>query len=126
MVTYAQRNKVAACAKHFVGDGGTARGIDRGNTVMDAAGLFRIHMPACIDAVSRGVSTIMVSYSSWNGIKMHANHDLVTGFLKNTLQFKVNFLTIELPQICLQTLSTINCFYHEYLGLCNLGLAGTW
>uniref|UniRef100_A0A7C9ED59 Beta-glucosidase n=1 Tax=Opuntia streptacantha TaxID=393608 RepID=A0A7C9ED59_OPUST len=82
------RNKVAACAKHFVGDGGTARGIDRGNTVMDAAGLFRIHMPAYIDAVSRGVSTIMVSYSSWNGIKMHANHDLVTGFLKNTLQFK--------------------------------------
>ncbi|KAJ8439718.1 hypothetical protein Cgig2_009542 [Carnegiea gigantea] len=82
------RNKVAACAKHFVGDGGTTGGIDRSNTVTDAAGLFRIHMPAYIDAVSKGASTIMVSYSSWNGIKMHANHDLITGFLKNTLQFK--------------------------------------
>lgn len=82
------RNKVAACAKHYVGDGGTVRGKDEDNTVIDAAGLFRIHMPAYIDAISKGVSTIMVSYSSWNGIKMHANHDLVTGFLKNTLQFK--------------------------------------
>lgn len=45
-------------------------------------------MPAYIDAVSKGASTIMVSYSSWNGIKMHADHDLITGLLKNTLQFK--------------------------------------
>ncbi|KAI5316512.1 hypothetical protein L3X38_036219 [Prunus dulcis] len=30
----------------------------------------------------------MVSYSSWNGVKMHANRDLVTGFLKNTLRFR--------------------------------------
>ena len=94
LVTYAHRNKVAACAKHYVGDGGTVRGKDEDNTVIDAAGLFRIHMPAYIDAISKGVSTIMVSYSSWNGIKMHANHDLVTGFLKNTLQFKVDLSSI--------------------------------
>lgn len=34
---------------------------------------------------------MMVSYSSWNGVKMHANRDLVTGLLKNTLKFKVWF-----------------------------------
>lgn len=82
------KTKVAACAKHFVGDGGTTRGINENNTVIDWHGLLSIHMPAYSDAIIKGVSTVMVSYSSWNGVKMHANHDLVTGFLKNTLKFK--------------------------------------
>ncbi|KAK9670253.1 hypothetical protein RND81_13G189400 [Saponaria officinalis] len=84
----AERDKVAACAKHFVGDGGTTRGINEDNTEIDTAGLFKIHMPAYYDAIDKGVSTIMVSYSSWNGVKMHANRDLITNFLKDTLQFK--------------------------------------
>lgn len=83
------RNKVAACAKHFVGDGGTTNGINENNTVIDYNGLLSIHMPAYLDAVKKGVATVMVSYSSWNGKKMHANRDLVTGFLKNKLKFKV-------------------------------------
>ncbi|KAK9670245.1 hypothetical protein RND81_13G189000 [Saponaria officinalis] len=84
----AKRDKVAACAKHFVGDGGTIKGMDEDNTVIDTAGLFKIHMPAYYDAIDKGVSTIMVSYSSWNGVKMHTNRNLITGFLKNTLRFK--------------------------------------
>ncbi|XP_010535769.1 PREDICTED: uncharacterized protein LOC104810969 [Tarenaya hassleriana] len=80
--------KVAACAKHFVGDGGTVRGIDENNTVIDAKGLFGIHMPAYYNAVNKGVATVMVSYSAWNGLRMHANKDLVTGFLKNKLKFR--------------------------------------
>lgn len=83
------RNKVAACAKHFVGDGGTTNGINENNTVIDYNGLLSIHMPAYLDAIKKGVATVMVSYSSWNGKKMHANRDLVTGFLKNKLKFKV-------------------------------------
>ncbi|XP_030542512.1 beta-glucosidase BoGH3B isoform X2 [Rhodamnia argentea] len=82
------KNKVAACAKHFVGDGGTTKGINENNTVVDMHGLLSIHMPAYTDAIIKGVSTVMVSYSSWNGEKMHANRDLVTGFLKDTLNFK--------------------------------------
>ncbi|GAB2218911.1 hypothetical protein Drorol1_Dr00002144 [Drosera rotundifolia] len=82
------KEKVAACAKHFVGDGGTTKGINENNTVIDMHGLLSIHMPAYYDAIIKGVSTVMVSYSSWNGVKMHANHDLVTGFLKDTLKFK--------------------------------------
>ncbi|KAL5221993.1 hypothetical protein ABZP36_026706 [Zizania latifolia] len=39
-------------------------------------------------AVIRGVSTVMVSYSSWNGVKMHENHHLITDFLKNKLHFR--------------------------------------
>ncbi|XP_062173384.1 uncharacterized protein LOC133878850 isoform X2 [Alnus glutinosa] len=82
------KNKVAACAKHFVGDGGTTKGVNENNTVIDWHGLLSIHMPAYSDSIIKGVSTIMVSYSSWNGVKMHANRELVTGFLKGTLKFK--------------------------------------
>ncbi|XP_065871908.1 uncharacterized protein [Euphorbia lathyris] len=82
------KKKVAACAKHFVGDGGTTTGINENNTVIDRHGLLSIHMPAYADSILKGVSTIMVSYSSWNGEKMHANSELITGFLKNTLKFK--------------------------------------
>ncbi|KAL9229842.1 hypothetical protein vseg_005267 [Gypsophila vaccaria] len=89
----AERDKVVACAKHFVGDGGTTKGINENNTVIDSDGLFKIHMPAYLDAIDKGVSTIMISYSSWNGVKMHANRDLITGFLKNTLQFKGFIIT---------------------------------
>lgn len=83
------RKKVAACAKHYVGDGGTTKGINENNTVIDYHGLLSIHMPAYHNSISKGVATVMISYSSWNGKKMHANHELVTGFLKNKLKFRV-------------------------------------
>ncbi|KAK2451133.1 beta-glucosidase BoGH3B [Trifolium repens] len=84
----AGKNKVAACAKHFVGDGGTTNGINENNTAISSHELLSIHMPAYYNSIIQGVSTIMVSYSSWNGEKMHANRDLVTGFLKNILNFR--------------------------------------
>nr|XP_048324133.1 beta-glucosidase BoGH3B-like [Ziziphus jujuba var. spinosa] len=70
------RDKVAACAKQFVGDGGTTNGINENNTVIDWHGLLSIHMPAYDQSIIKGFSTIMVSYSSLNGTKMHANRDL--------------------------------------------------
>ncbi|XP_028788856.1 uncharacterized protein LOC114744879 isoform X2 [Neltuma alba] len=82
------KTKVAACSKHFVGDGGTTKGINENNTEIDWHGLLSIHMPAYSDSILKGVATVMVSYSSWNGVKMHANRNLVTGFLKDTLKFK--------------------------------------
>ncbi|KAL8061733.1 hypothetical protein ABFX02_02G104000 [Erythranthe guttata] len=82
------KKKVAACAKHFVGDGGTTRGINENNTLTDVHGLLSIHMPAYYDSIIKGVSTVMVSYSSWNGKKMHENREMITGFLKGTLKFK--------------------------------------
>ncbi|XP_021721273.1 uncharacterized protein LOC110688825 [Chenopodium quinoa] len=82
------QNKVAACAKHYVGDGGTTDGINENNTVIDFHGLLSTHMPGYYNAIISGVSTVMVSYSSWNGVKMHSNYNLITGFLKNTLKFR--------------------------------------
>lgn len=67
------------------------RGINANDTVVNSNGLLDIHMPAYYDAVNKGVATVMVSYSSLNGLKMHANKKLITGFLKNKLKFKVNF-----------------------------------
>lgn len=89
MLCVSKRYKVAACAKHFVGDGGTTEGIDESNSIIDTTELYKIHMPAYLDSISKGVSTIMISYSSLNGEKMHGNYNLVTEYLKNTLQFKV-------------------------------------
>ncbi|KAJ6795094.1 Uncharacterized protein M6B38_227045 [Iris pallida] len=84
----AGKDKVAACAKHYVGDGGTHNGIDEDNTIINGHGLFSIHMPAYYNSIIKGVSTVMVSYSSWNGVKMHANRALISGFLKNKLRFR--------------------------------------
>lgn len=70
-------------------------GTNEGNTIIDPKGFFSIHMPAYYDSIVKGVSTIMTSYSSWNGIKMHANRYLVNDFLKNKLKFKVKKLLLS-------------------------------
>ncbi|XP_057428898.1 uncharacterized protein LOC130722240 isoform X2 [Lotus japonicus] len=84
----AGRNNVIACAKHFVGDGGTHKGVNEGNTILSYEELERIHMAPYLDCISQGVSTIMASYSSWNGRRLHADHFLLTEILKEKLGFK--------------------------------------
>jgi beta-glucosidase len=79
---------VLACAKHYLGDGGTTDGIDQGNTVCDEATLRKIFLPGYVAAIKAGVESIMVSYSSWNGVKMSANKRLLTDVLKGELGFK--------------------------------------
>jgi beta-glucosidase len=79
---------VLACAKHFIGDGGTQGGVDQGNAVCDEATLQKLYLPPYIEAVKAGVGSIMVSYSSWNGKKMHGNKHLLTDVLKGELGFK--------------------------------------
>jgi beta-glucosidase len=81
-------SSVLACAKHYIGDGGTQNGKDQGNTVCDEATLDRLFLPPYEAAVKAGVGSIMVSYSSWNGLKMHANKHLLTDVLKEQLGFK--------------------------------------
>lgn len=88
MCIYEVRINVAGCAKHFVGDGGTINGINENNTVADNATLFGIHMPPFEIAVKKGIASIMASYSSLNGVKMHANRAMITDYLKNTLKFQ--------------------------------------
>jgi beta-glucosidase len=79
---------VLACAKHFIGDGGTTNGIDQGDTVCDEAALRKLYLPPYRAAIKAGVGSIMVSYSSWNGAKMHGNQYLLNGVLKGELGFR--------------------------------------
>ena len=85
---------VVACAKHFIGDGGTAfgshgkYGLDQGDTRVDEATLRAIHLAGYPAAVDAGVCTIMPSYSSWNGVKCSANKYLLTDVLKHGLGFE--------------------------------------
>ncbi|TYK46077.1 glycoside hydrolase family 3 protein [Actinomadura decatromicini] len=79
--------RVLATAKHFVADGGTAGGEDRGDALITEAELRAVHLPPFREAVRRGVGSVMVSYSSWNGLKMHRNRYLITDVLKGELGF---------------------------------------
>jgi beta-glucosidase len=83
----AEPTSVLACAKHFIGDGGTTNGIDQGNTICDEATLRKLYLPPYVAAIKAGVGSIMVSYSSWNGVKMHGNKYLLTDVLKGELGF---------------------------------------
>lgn len=76
-----------ACVKHYVGDGGTTGGKDQGNTEMDEATLRKIHLPGYIDAIKAGARSIMASYNSWNGAKLHGHRYLMTDVLKGELKF---------------------------------------
>ncbi len=92
---------VLACAKHYVGDGGTSvktgsidqnnggerRLLDQGDTRMNEAELRRIHMQGYVSTIRAGVGTIMPSYSSWNGTKLSAHKYLMTDVLKQELKF---------------------------------------
>ena len=84
----ADPSSVLACAKHFVGDGGTTNGIDQGDAVCDEATLRKLYLPPYRAAIKAGAGSIMVSYSSWNGAKMHGNKYLMTDVLKNELGFR--------------------------------------
>ncbi|XP_024981298.1 uncharacterized protein LOC112518021 isoform X3 [Cynara cardunculus var. scolymus] len=84
----AGRTNVVACAKHFVGDGGTEQGVNEGNTKVSYEDLERIHMAPYLDCLSQGVCTVMASYSSWNGTNLHESHFLLTEILKEKLGFK--------------------------------------
>jgi len=78
---------VIATAKHFLGDGGTANGKDQGDTRVDEATLRDKFAPPYVQAVDAGVMSVMASYSSWNGEKMHGNHGLLTDVLKERMGF---------------------------------------
>ncbi len=91
---------VLACAKHFVGDGGTMIGtagfpnpegkhlLDQGDTQLSEADLRKIHLQGYITTVKAGVGSIMPSYNSWNGVKVSGIKRLLTDILKQELGFQ--------------------------------------
>jgi len=82
-----QSAHVAATAKHFIGDGGTRDGVDQGDTQASERELIRVHAPGYLAAIDAGVMSVMASFSSWRGVKLHANASLLNGVLKGQLGF---------------------------------------
>lgn len=76
-----------ATAKHFVGDGGTENGIDRGNTVIDEETLRDIHAAGYFSAIESGVQSVMASFNSWNSERVHGSKYLLTTVLKQKMGF---------------------------------------
>jgi beta-glucosidase len=84
-----------ATPKHYLGDGGTVYGsstestykLDQGDMVLDEADMRRLFLPPYQAAVADGAMSIMPSYSSWQGTKMHAHEYLLTDVLKGELGF---------------------------------------
>ena len=85
-----------ATAKHYIGDGGTIWGssrtgdylLDQGNVQVDEATLRKLYLPPYKTAVEAGAMSVMASFSSYRGTKMHAQKYLLTDVLKNELGFK--------------------------------------
>ncbi len=125
---------IVSTAKHYVGDGATIWGTGEGNFMIDQGDvriseeeLREIHLPAYKDAIEAGVGSIMVSFSSFKGIKMHAHKYLITDVLKEELGF--NGLVVS----DWQGIQRINAptYYHQIVKSVNAGIdmfmaAYTW
>ncbi|MBV8340826.1 MAG: glycoside hydrolase family 3 protein [Gammaproteobacteria bacterium] len=77
---------VLATPKHFIGDGGTG-GRDQGDNTASESELRDVDGAGYRAAIAAGAQTVMASYSSWHGVKMHGNHALLTEVLKGRLGF---------------------------------------
>ncbi|AZO96818.1 beta-glucosidase [Halocella sp. SP3-1] len=112
---------VIATAKHYLGDGGVELGtgqdglLDRGDVSVSEEVLRGIHMQGYLKAIDAGVGCIMVSHSSWQGTKMHAQQYLITDVLKEELGFDGIVLSdwnsihdIKLPSYYEQVVKSVN------------------
>ena len=86
--SYFDSGSVISSAKHFLGDGGTTNGVDQGNTAISEEELRDIHATAYLPAIEAGVETVMASFNSWNGVKMHGYKEMLTDVLKDRMGFK--------------------------------------
>lgn len=78
---------IVATAKHFVGDGGTDGGKDQGNNIASEEELRDTQAAGYRPAIEAGVQSVMASYNSWHGEKMHGNKSLLTDVLRGRMNF---------------------------------------
>ena len=81
------QQRVIATAKHFIGDGATYRGIDQGDTIMSLEELLKEHGAGYYESIDADVQTVMASFNSWNGLKLHGHKFLLTDVLKGQMGF---------------------------------------
>ena len=78
---------VISTVKHFLGDGGTQNGVDQGNNINDEQTLFDLHAQGYVGGLTAGAQTVMASFNSWQGKKIHGHKYLLTDVLKNKIGF---------------------------------------
>jgi beta-glucosidase len=79
--------KVISSAKHFLADGATQNGVDQGDALISEEELSTVHAAGYYSAIPAGVQTVMVSFSSWQGRKLHGDKELLTDVLKGKMGF---------------------------------------
>lgn len=79
--------RVISTVKHFVGDGGTVGGDDQGNNIASEQALFDIHAQGYVGGLTAGAQSVMASFNSWNGEKLHGHKYLLTDVLKDRMGF---------------------------------------
>lgn len=84
---FLSEQRVISTVKHFVGDGGTMGGIDQGDTQVDEQTLFDLHAQGYVGGLAAGAQTVMASFNSWNGEKLHGSEYLMTDVLKEVMGF---------------------------------------
>jgi beta-glucosidase len=78
---------VISTVKHFLGDGGTEKGIDQGNNIASEQQLIDLHAQGYVGGLTAGAQTVMASFNSWHGEKNHGNKYLLTDVLKTRMGF---------------------------------------
>ena len=78
---------VMVSVKHFVGDGGTTDGKDQGDTAVSEAELRDVHAAGYVTAIQAGAQSVMASFNSFHGTKMHGHKPLLTDVLKGRMNF---------------------------------------
>ena len=73
---------IATSMKHFMGYGVPWTGKDRTPAYISPADLREKHFAPFLTGLQAGALTVMVNSASVNGMPMHANKDILTGWLK--------------------------------------------
>jgi len=83
-----RNDTVLATAKHYMGSGGTENGRDQGDCKAPLRIVREQHLEPFAGAVEAGVGSIMASYCSINGQKMHGSKFFLTDVLRRELGFQ--------------------------------------
>lgn len=76
------QHHIATSMKHFMGYGVPWTGKDRTPAYISPADLREKHFAPFLAGIQAGALTVMVNSASVNGMPMHANKDILTGWLK--------------------------------------------
>ena len=79
--------RVITTLKHFIGDGATDNGFDRGNATLTDKDIYEKYLPPYEAAIEQGSMSVMASFNQINGVHQHVDSARLTGILKTELGF---------------------------------------